>query len=592
MSGENINLSKTMGVPTLSFGGAVGGGLTSTRYDADGFLFDAYYDAAHRLIFVIDRGLSDWFPNTLLVMRDHDGRNWADVLENDFGVDLETVRPKKNNKYLPLDIEYDGLGEYNAVLNGDAGAAARLDAFRHDAAYKNALERLELSELDAERAHATIDTTQKSIVASRIKISELKHRLETQRGEVGREPTKKSAAKILRTESQIDAETAKIKRAELRIRRAKKRLQQADKNAKIIRKIMERGNMADENSIRPLLNSDPNIVDNSAAFNPVDFDNRPGIITPPTPAPTAHVPTPAEYPAPLGAGGAPAPGGGIEISRPLSTSNPVPPAPRNPAPRNDGRPGTLYYTLLLVLIGLSVATLWLYQQKMTDGDPNITAPVAAVESPAPVATGGDYEPSELPDYSAPASVAFDETNPFFDIPPINSPLAGESQSANKSDLSAEALAKVDAVRGQLPESQAATLETHGTIYSDGSEIVEEIYTETTPDGYTATIDDTYYIPAAQAADEPAPAPDYNDHFIEYSEPGYVPVTTLPAQITPDEFPSAGGMAAQAAGEGPDAPVRIHLTAPPRETEPATEPIAYEPQLPPDTEYYEPENYID
>ncbi|MCL1786163.1 MAG: hypothetical protein FWG39_03385, partial [Alphaproteobacteria bacterium] len=112
----DIKLSDS--VPTISFASHGGGELTTERFDIDGNVFDAWYDDAHRLVFIIDYTADRRTPNVLLIM-DRDerdaGRKWDDILYNDYGVDLETIRPKKNNKYQKLDIEYDGLSVFNGV---------------------------------------------------------------------------------------------------------------------------------------------------------------------------------------------------------------------------------------------------------------------------------------------------------------------------------------------------------------------------------------------------------------------------------------------------------------------------------------------
>ena len=73
--------------------------LTLVDYDIAGNSFRAYYDADRKLVFVIDFLIDDIKPNVLLVINPVGDRKWDDILENDYGVDLETVRPKKNNKY-------------------------------------------------------------------------------------------------------------------------------------------------------------------------------------------------------------------------------------------------------------------------------------------------------------------------------------------------------------------------------------------------------------------------------------------------------------------------------------------------------------
>ena len=109
--------------------------LTFREYNIAGNVLRAYYDADDKLVFVLDSTLDDRKPNALLVINPVGDRKWDDILVNDYNVDLETVRPKKNNKYQKLDIEYSGLAEYdnliNAYENGDdlTAALTALDCF-------------------------------------------------------------------------------------------------------------------------------------------------------------------------------------------------------------------------------------------------------------------------------------------------------------------------------------------------------------------------------------------------------------------------------------------------------------------------------
>ena len=87
--------------------------LQMTEYDIAGNAIRAYYDNSNNLIFILDETINADKPNVLLVIDSFDGRKWDEVLVNDYGVDLETVRPKRDNKYQKLDIEYGGLDVYS-----------------------------------------------------------------------------------------------------------------------------------------------------------------------------------------------------------------------------------------------------------------------------------------------------------------------------------------------------------------------------------------------------------------------------------------------------------------------------------------------
>ena len=112
--------------------------LSLVEYDIAGNAIRAYYDGSDNLIFVLDETVNSDKPNVLLVIDSFDGRKWDDVLANDYGVDLETVRPKRDNKYQKLDIEYGGLDVYADLISanesGDdlSGAIANLMRFLAD----------------------------------------------------------------------------------------------------------------------------------------------------------------------------------------------------------------------------------------------------------------------------------------------------------------------------------------------------------------------------------------------------------------------------------------------------------------------------
>ena len=292
--------------------------LTAIDYDIAGNSFRAYYDADNKLVCVVDFVTSDIKPNVLLVINPDGDRKWDDILLNDYGVDLETVRPKQNNKYQKLDIEYTGLSVYDNLIhaysNGDdlTDVIGYLDAFHHDAAYRAAQERFDAAEMTANRARETIDRTMGVIAELQARLKVLRSKLALQRKSIGKEPTKKSASKILRTESQIDATSDKLMRAKKRLINAKRRLVVAEEDSEIARLILgnlgsvsglptkplntdiavkqnppvpmkqqdiqytdttlEADKMADNNEeVKPLFDKDPEIMDDEIAFKPINF---------------------------------------------------------------------------------------------------------------------------------------------------------------------------------------------------------------------------------------------------------------------------------------------------------------------------------
>ncbi len=313
--------------------------LNATEYNIAGGLFRAYYDADGKLVFVLDFVIDDIKPNVLLVINPDGDRKWDDILMNDYGVDLETVRPKQDNKYQKLDIEYAGLVVYDELIrayNAGAdlsGALRGLESFHRDAARRAAQERLNAAQVTANRARETIDRTTDAVAELQARLKTLRARLAAQRKSIGREPTKQSAAKILRTESQIDTTNEKLERAKKRLNNAKRRLATAEDDAEIAQKILNKLNdganlpaepiptevavkqvapapmkqdiqftdiintkvddMADNNEeVKPLFDTDPEIIDEEIAFKPIDFGTGNGYSQPDSDAGANDVETP------------------------------------------------------------------------------------------------------------------------------------------------------------------------------------------------------------------------------------------------------------------------------------------------------------
>ncbi len=303
--------------------------LTSADYDISGNVFRAYYDADGKIVFVLDFTQTPVKPNVLLVINPVGERKWDDILANDYGVDLETVRPKQDNKYQKLDIEYAGLVQYDDLIQANEANAdlvaplQHLEGFRNNAARRAAQERLGAAELTADKARDTIDRTNETISYLQGRLKQFRGKLAMQRREIGREPTKQSAAKILRTETQIDAAMGKLARAKKRLQRAQRRLDVALEEIDVANNILtilgaedvalpvaqpkelehvvpvdekipegivfapqiniinnndklepKAENMADE-EVKPLFDTDPKILDEQIAFKPVEFNAMP-----------------------------------------------------------------------------------------------------------------------------------------------------------------------------------------------------------------------------------------------------------------------------------------------------------------------------
>ena len=100
------------------------GTLKARSYNISNNDIDAFYDDAENLVFVLDKTINQNKPNVLLVINPVGDKKWDEILSGQYGVDLENVRPKQDNKYQKLDIEYSGLGVYknliDAFVSGDA----------------------------------------------------------------------------------------------------------------------------------------------------------------------------------------------------------------------------------------------------------------------------------------------------------------------------------------------------------------------------------------------------------------------------------------------------------------------------------------
>ena len=293
--------------------------LQSTEYDIAGNQLRAYYDKSHNLIFVLDETINADKPNVLLVIDSFDGRKWDDVLSNDYNVELETVRPKRDNKYQKLDIEYGGLDVYSdliAAYDTDedlSDAIANLTRFRAMSVRRSAKERLAAAEETIEKSHETIERTNDTILELRARVKDLRGRVGVLRKNIGREPTKASAAKILKTEAQLDATNEKLTRAKKRLTSAQRRLASAEDDAEIARAILARDvpelpaprktravakpvvtavkpyvsdddddfipepkaeEMDDNDEVKPLFDKDPENLDDEMAFKPISFDTN------------------------------------------------------------------------------------------------------------------------------------------------------------------------------------------------------------------------------------------------------------------------------------------------------------------------------
>ena len=516
--------------------------LHSVDYDIAGNAFRAWKDDSGELVFVLDEAIDEFKPNVLLVLNAHNDRKWDDILVNDYGVNLEDVRPRVDNKYQKLDIEYTGLDVYAQLIDEyERGAdlsksVADLIDFRDTAARRAAMSRLAAANDIIMTAEDTIMRAERAKAGLRDRHRNLRARLIKQKENIGREPTKQSASKILKTESQIDTIGEKLARADRRIENAKHRIEIATEDANAARDLLSRRRTVDvvvkddvdenivmpaarkaphiklkltepaepeidenseetdssvfpvpnyeyqsqprdekmENSeeVKPLLDQDPEILDEEIAFKPVAFDDiKPRVdennsankkkeytepktdeaqgddpetvarplafsdtdgdnvsyqeeiketeTTDETPvidtiktvqeASAADTDTTGRVNNTQYANAEPirpaAPSGAVPntYSRPISpiTGN----APVRPVGGERNRSSIAYYLLLILLIALSVFTLWLYQKKNGGAVPFLIAP-----------TNGTIEATDVGTNDGNFEIGFD--NPEPPVPPV------------------------------------------------------------------------------------------------------------------------------------------------------------------------------
>ena len=290
------------------------GTLVMRPYNISGNDIDAFYDANDNLVFVLDNTINATKPNVLLVINPDGDKKWDEILSGEYGVDLETIRPKLDNKYQKLDIEYSGLSVYENLITAYSGgdsvadAIEQLNVLRNSATRHSAMTRLNVANEIIARTNVTIVKTKESIVRLETKLKTLRSKLADLKKEVGRVAPKQSAAKILKTESQIDATKEKIKRAQKRLESAEKRLENATVDAKLASDLLNQPGVEikqpvkslpestmpdvlkmvapdyddddieeeideqETSDIKPLFDKDPEIINNEIAFKPITFD--------------------------------------------------------------------------------------------------------------------------------------------------------------------------------------------------------------------------------------------------------------------------------------------------------------------------------
>ena len=281
---------------------------------------NAFYDSSDNLVFVLDNTINVNKPNVLLVIDPDGDRKWDEILSNDYDVDLETIRPKVDNKYQKLDIEYSGLNVYDNLINAyNSGddldeELNQLNILRDSAIRHSAMARLNAANEVISKTNATIVKTKETIVQLNERIKTLRAKLSATKKEIGRVSTKQSAARILKLESQIEATNEKLKRAKKRLESAQKRLDVATADAELASAVLNQPSTeikqmskpmttksnnknksvvvapkhelqeyddteeddADEDfnnsDVKPLFDNDPQILNEDIAFKPISFN--------------------------------------------------------------------------------------------------------------------------------------------------------------------------------------------------------------------------------------------------------------------------------------------------------------------------------
>nr|MBQ0091213.1 hypothetical protein [Candidatus Enterousia merdequi] len=299
------------------------GTLVMRAFNIAGNSVSAFYDSGNKLVFVIDNTINEAKPNVLLVINSESGKKWDEILSVDYDVDLEMIRPKVDNKYQKLDIEYSGLSVYDDLIKAYVtdedieDLLEQLDVLRNSAVRHSAMNRLDAANDIISKTNVTIVTTKETIVRLQERIKTLRSKLSATKKEIGKVSTKQSAAKILKLESQIEATNEKLKRAKKRLESAQRRLEAATVDAELASNLLnqpmqktkqqktenksvivapkyeiesvvpeeepQEDNVEpeeyeaeeieeSESDIKPLFEQDPQILDDNIAFKPISFD--------------------------------------------------------------------------------------------------------------------------------------------------------------------------------------------------------------------------------------------------------------------------------------------------------------------------------
>ncbi|MCT4552599.1 MAG: hypothetical protein N4A44_02945 [Alphaproteobacteria bacterium] len=195
-------------------------------YKSNDVDFEAFYLPNNKVqpIFVIDHKISDEVIDPILIINPDETdkeRKWDRLLSEKYNVNPMNVRPKKNNKYLKLDVIYKGLNLYRDYVEmPDQRIANKIEHNKLTELLKVCKERLDFLHLDLKRATSTKGTSAKTLKnledhLERVKIK-LKKIEENPKIEGFTAKEERERSKIFELEDKIKSAKRRIKRAEKR----------------------------------------------------------------------------------------------------------------------------------------------------------------------------------------------------------------------------------------------------------------------------------------------------------------------------------------------------------------------------------------
>ncbi len=145
------------------------------EYKNERFSFKAYFHQ-DKLIFVIDETQDNISPNKRLIINPLPGEEvlenvttkWDVILEQVYKLDLNEIRPKKDNLFEKLDIEYNGLNIYEDYINNPSNEIfeSRIIINKEKNALTNCLKRLSEETEILNKSKTTVEITKKTLTVA------------------------------------------------------------------------------------------------------------------------------------------------------------------------------------------------------------------------------------------------------------------------------------------------------------------------------------------------------------------------------------------------------------------------------------------